>query len=146
MLWKNLLRKPNLLKNQTCLDTNQGVFRKKETNGYLNMNFKNHVTNVEYVWMSLKVSSKLNIPGIPPTWKASTWSSRCGQLIWMTVLDSRGLLWPGAASWPLHKTQSAYTEVLTTSNMWLGFEILRRLADLCHIHFFLSYLTLSKHS
>ena len=46
---KKFLRKPNLLKNQTCLGTNQGVVQKKETKGYPNMNFENTVTNVEFV-------------------------------------------------------------------------------------------------
>ena len=47
---KKVLRKPNLLKNQTCLGTNQGVIQKKKKNkGYPNMNFENTVTNVEFV-------------------------------------------------------------------------------------------------
>ena len=36
-------------KNKTRLGTNQGVFRKEETNGYLNINKINGVTNVENV-------------------------------------------------------------------------------------------------
>ena len=46
---KKFLRKPNFLKNKTRLGTNQGVFRKEETNGYLNINKINGVTNVENV-------------------------------------------------------------------------------------------------
>ena len=62
---KKVLQKPNLLNNQTCLGTNQCVFRKEKNKGYLNMNFKDGATNVEYVWMSLKDTSKFNTPGIP---------------------------------------------------------------------------------
>ena len=43
------LGKPFLLNHQKCLDTNQGVFWKEESKGYLNMNYKKIVTNVEYV-------------------------------------------------------------------------------------------------
>ena len=45
-----------------------------------------------------------------PTWNASTWWSRWGQLIWIINLDSHWLLLPGAASWPLHKNHSGYRE------------------------------------
>ena len=34
---KKFIWKPNLLKNHICLGTNQGVFWKGETKGYLNM-------------------------------------------------------------------------------------------------------------
>ena len=37
---KEFLREPNLLKNQTCLGTKQGVFRKDKTEGYLLINLK----------------------------------------------------------------------------------------------------------
>ena len=46
---KKVLQKTNLLNNQTCLGTNQCVFRKEKNKGYLNMNFKDGATNVEYV-------------------------------------------------------------------------------------------------
>ena len=59
--------------------------------------------------MSSKATSKFFILGITPTWNASTWSSSWGQLVWKTFLDCRGLLWPGAASWNLHKDHSGPT-------------------------------------
>ena len=104
---------------------------KEEIKGYPNMN-KKCVRNVEYVWMSRKVTSKYDMPGIPLTRNASTWSSRRGQVIWMTVLDSCGLLWPMELSWPLHQNHS---EVLKMSNTWNGFEMLCHLCHLCHISF-----------
>ena len=79
------------------------VFQKEKTKGYLNMDLKIGVTNVYYVWLSLKVTSNINIPVFTPTWNAPTWSSRWGHEVWMTFLDWRGLLWPGTASWPQHK-------------------------------------------
>ena len=42
-----------MLKNQTCLGTNQGVFQKEETKSYPNMNYKNGVTNVEVLMAPL---------------------------------------------------------------------------------------------
>ena len=86
---------------------------------------------------SLKVASKFNIPGIIPNWNASTWSYRWGQLIWMTFLDCRGLLWPGTASWSLHKYHSSYTEVLKILKLWYWVKIL---VDLCHINIYLLIL------
>ena len=46
---KKFLRKPFLLNHQKHFYTNQGVFRKEETKGYLKMNLKKIVTNIEYV-------------------------------------------------------------------------------------------------
>ena len=43
-----------------------------------NVNFKNNITNLDYVLMSPKTISKFNIPRITPTWIANTWSSRGG--------------------------------------------------------------------
>ena len=46
---------------------------------------------------------------------------------------------PGGINWyewqfcTLHTNHSGHSEVLKISNMWHGFEILYRLADLCHI-------------
>ena len=78
-------------------------------------------------------ASKFYIPWITPSWNASTWSPRWGQLIWMTLLDCRGLLWPGTTNWPLHKNHSGYTEVLTIFKFWNGFKISPILADLWQI-------------
>ena len=50
------------------------------------------------MYMSLKVTSKFNIPGMIPTWNASSWSSRWDQPIWMICLDWRGVSWPGTAN------------------------------------------------
>ena len=44
---KKLLRKLFLLNHQKYADTNQGVFQKEETKGYLKMSKKN-VINIEY--------------------------------------------------------------------------------------------------
>ena len=46
---QKFLRKPNFLNNQTCLGTNQGVFQKDETKGYLNVDFDNGVINVKFM-------------------------------------------------------------------------------------------------
>ena len=59
-----------------------------------------HVTNLEFLWMTHKVTSQLNNPGITPTWNASTLSSRWSQLIWMTFLDWPGYLWHEISRWP----------------------------------------------
>ena len=48
-LRKKFLQKPNFINKQTCLGTNQGVFQKEETNEYLNWDFENCVTNVEFM-------------------------------------------------------------------------------------------------
>ena len=130
-----LLQKSNLLKNKTHLGTNQGVIRKEKSRGYLNINFKNGSTNVEYVLMSLTFTSIFYIPGKTITFNVSTWSSRWGPLIWTTSLDWRKLVWPWTASWPLHKDHSGHTEVLKTSKLWHGFKFSPILADLCHISF-----------
>ena len=88
---------------------------------------------MEYVLMSLKITSKFNIPGKTTTWNASTWLSRWGELIWTTFLDWGRLVWPGTASWPLVKDHSGHTEVLKMSKLWPGFKISPILADLCHL-------------
>ena len=44
------------------------MFQKEETKGYHLK--KNHVTNVEYVRMSLNATSHVKIPEITPTWNA----------------------------------------------------------------------------
>ena len=64
---KKLLRKPFLHNQQKCFNADQILFRKEETKCYLNRNFKKGVSNVDYVWMSLKVTSKLNISVNNPT-------------------------------------------------------------------------------
>ena len=43
---KKVLLKLDLLKDQTYLDTNQGLFWKEQTKGYLNNKFMNSVTNI----------------------------------------------------------------------------------------------------
>ena len=58
---KKFLRKQFLLNHQKHFDTNQGVFRKEETKGYLNMNLKIGVTNVDYVWMSMNKPIKYTL-------------------------------------------------------------------------------------
>ena len=92
-------------------------------------------TNDEYVWMSLKVTSKFHTPGITPTWNACNWSSRWGQVIWMTFLDWLGLLWPGTASWPLHKNYRSNQEVLR-KNIYNWFKIYPILTGMCHMSLF----------
>ena len=126
-------RNPIFLTSQTCLGTSQGMFQKYKTKGCLNMNWIYGVPNDEYGWMSLNVTSKFNIPWIILNWIAFTWSSRWGQVIWIAFLDWRGLLWPGTASWPLHKNHSDYTEVLKILKLWHGFKIFPILADLRHM-------------
>ena len=78
---KKSLQKPNLLKNHKCLCTHQGVYQKDKIKGVLRYELQNDITNVENVQMSLKATSKVNFPGITPTWYASTWTSRWGQLV-----------------------------------------------------------------
>ena len=97
------------------------------------MIFKNGVTNVDYVWMSLKATSNFNIPQIAPNCNAYTWSSRWGQLKLMKILDCQGILWPGTASSPIHKSHSISTDMLKISELWHGPKISPILADLCHI-------------
>ena len=80
--------------------------------------------------MRFKVTSKLNIPRITSTWNASNWSSMWGQMIWMTLVDWRGLLWPWIASWPFHKNLSGYTEVLKRYKLWHRFRMFPILFDL----------------
>ena len=48
------LQKPFLLNHHLYSDTNQGVFGKEETKGYVTMTLKIDVTNVYYVLLSLK--------------------------------------------------------------------------------------------
>ena len=60
------------ISQKTCLGTTQGMIRKDKYKGYLNMNLQSCVTNVEYVWMSLKITSSFYIPGKTTTWNAST--------------------------------------------------------------------------
>ena len=84
------------------------------------------------VWASRFFQNSIFLES-PPTWNAFTWSSRCGQLILMTFLDWQGLLWPGSASWPLHKNHSGYREVLKLLKLWHWFKIFPVFADLCHI-------------
>ena len=115
--------KSNFVGHQVTSRIFQGVFR--NTNG---------VTNIGNMWMSLKATSKFNIPGITPTWNSSTWSSRWGLLIWTSFLDWRRLVWPRTASWPLHKDHSGHTEVFKMSKLRHGFKISPILADLCDMY------------
>ena len=39
---------------RNALDTNRGVFRKEQTKGYVILDITVDVTNVDYMWMSLK--------------------------------------------------------------------------------------------
>ena len=57
-LRKIILQQGNLLKKQISLGTNQCVLWKEKTKGYRNMDLNNCVTNIAYVWMSLKVTLK----------------------------------------------------------------------------------------
>ena len=106
-----------------------GVFRKEKIKGYPNITSNKGVTNVKYVWISRKVTSKFNIPGIIPTWNTSTWGPRWVQEVWMMFLDSRRLLWPGTAGWPLHRDHSGPTEVVNILKLWPRFEIPPTLTD-----------------
>ena len=121
----------NFVGRQVAWRIFQGVFREEKVKGYPNMPSNKGVTNVKNVWINRKLTSEFNIPGITPTWIISTWGSRWGQEVWMTFLDSCGLLWPGTASWPLH--HSGPTEVLNIKKIWQFFEIFPTLTDLCHI-------------
>ena len=90
--------------------------------------------------MSLESTSKFNMPGITPTWNASTWSSRWGHEVWMTFLDCPGHLWPEIASWPLHK-----------KSFWLqggvqNFKIMTWTQDLPQLRWFVPYMNKSKWS
>ena len=75
MLWnyqgKKFLRKPFLLNHQKHFDTNQGVFRKDETKGYLNMNFKKKCYKcwvcVNEPVSYLKIQYSCNYPQPTPT-------------------------------------------------------------------------------
>ena len=87
--------------------------------------------------MSLEATSKFNIPGITPTWNASTWSSRWGHEVWMTFLDCPGHLWPEIASWPLHK-----------KSFWLqggvqNFKIMTWTQDLPQLRWFVPYININ---
>ena len=85
--------------------------------------------------MSRRAASQFNILGITPTWNASTWSSRWGQLIWTMFLDCRQHLWSrSTARWLLHKIHSGNTKVLEISKLWHGFKISPILADFCYIY------------
>ena len=87
--------------------------------------------------MSCQDKSKLNIPGINLTWIASTWSSRVGQMVWRTFLDSCWLLWPGTTMWPLHKGHSGNIKLLKISKLWHEFKISPS-SLICAIYVFLS--------
>ena len=91
-----------MLKNHKCSYAYQGVFLKDPTKGYTIVNIK-WVTKLENVQISLKATSKLNFPGTTPTWNASTWRSRWGELILTTYLDCCRHLWPGTTRLPLQK-------------------------------------------
>ena len=66
--------------------------------------------NVEYVWVSLKVTSKWNFPRIPPTWNASTWLSR-----WVYEWP----LWTPAGFCDLGQKAYFYTKtILVTLRSW----------------------------
>ena len=99
------------------------------------MNLKKiRLINNEYVWKCLKVTSYFNIPGIIPTWNASTLSSRWGQVVWMIFLALRWLLWPRTATKPLFKYYSGKMGVLKTKQkIYLSCEYSPTLTDLCHI-------------
>ena len=90
---KKFLRKPFLLNHQKRYYTNQGVFLKEETKGYLNMNFKKGVTNIDYVWMSLEVTSKFNIPVITPTHTHTHTHRRSTHSFLFTPLLYYGIFW-----------------------------------------------------
>ena len=71
------------------------------------------VTNADIVLISHTATPEFNIPGRNPTWNASTWSSKGGQLVGTTSLDCHQLLWPGTASWP-----SSQKTILVTPKWW----------------------------
>ena len=54
------------------------------SNIFKTTSFPKNATIVAYVWLSLKVTSKFNIPGETTIWNVSTWSSRWVLLIWTT--------------------------------------------------------------
>ena len=85
------------------------------------------------MWISRKATSKFNILRITPTWNASTWSSKWGQLVWTTFLDCHRQLRPGTATWLSYKGHSRHTEVMKISKLWHGFKVSPILADLCHM-------------
>ena len=87
-----LLRKLFLLNHLKCVDTNQGVFQKEETEGYLKMNLKK-ITNIEYVWVSLEVTSKFNFPVITPNRHPHHTNRRVIHLFIFTPLLYHGIFW-----------------------------------------------------
>ena len=85
--------------------------------------------------MSLKVTSKLNIPGKATTWNASTWSSR-----WVNWYEQHfwtNANWPGRASGPLQKDHYGQMEVLQISKLWPRFKISSSLL-ICPIYYVLT--------
>ena len=91
-------------------------------------------TNDEYVWMSLKVTSKFNIPGITQTWNGSTWSCiqvRSSDMKNIFGLTGTFVTWDSKVTSPqkpiwLHGGANFF-------KLWHGFKIFPTLADLCHI-------------
>ena len=88
-----------------------GCFWIEKVKGYPNMPSKKGVTSVKFVWMSRKVTSKFNIPGITPTWNTSTWGSRWFQEVWMTFLNSH-------LSWDSKLTSDIFPTLTDLCHVW----------------------------
>jgi hypothetical protein len=75
LLRKKVFTETNFAQPSEMLKHQSGCVSERKNQGLSEYGIIKSVTNCEFVF---KATSKFNIPGITPTWNASTWSSRWG--------------------------------------------------------------------